>query len=215
MQPMRMTHCLWKGLPPNGLDRQACWLYSTVKPRYEYVVRCLESHPLIEFSMYRTSFDWCFAVVSLNKPSTCRNFHLYTLISRFDRTADWVTMLVLYCTAEYEELVTAGRAAVLRSLAAAGVSLTADSIVQETVTTPPQWQQQFGLEHGAAFGMSHGLNQLAVFRPSIKDRKVKGLYFVGASTRPGNGVPLCMISAALAEERIRSDFGYPLRRGLV
>lgn len=112
----------------------------------------------------------------------------------------------LYCTAEYEELVTAGRAAVLRSLAAAGVGVTADSILRETVTTPPQWQQQFGLEHGAAFGLSHGLNQLAVFRPSIKDQEVKGLYFVGASTRPGNGVPLCMISAALAEERISSDF---------
>jgi phytoene dehydrogenase-like protein len=76
----------------------------------------------------------------------------------------------------------------------------------ETVTTPPQWQHLYGLEHGAAFGMSHGLNQLAAFRPSIRDKQVQGLYFVGASTRPGNGVPLCMISAALAEEHIWTDF---------
>lgn len=111
-------------------------------------------------------------------------------------------------TAKYDEMVTAGRAAILRCLAAASIDITAESILQETVTTPSQWQQQFGLTHGAAFGLSHGLNQLAVFRPSIKDRKVQGLYFVGASTRPGNGVPLCMISAALAEERIGKDFSH-------
>lgn len=32
--------------------------------------------------------------------------------------------------------------------------------------------------------------------------QVKGLYFVGASTRPGNGVPLAMISAKLTAEKI-------------
>lgn len=109
-------------------------------------------------------------------------------------------------TAEYRDLVTAGRKAILGSFAAAGVELTEETIVMETVTTPPQWQQLYGLEHGAAFGMSHGLNQLAAFRPSIRDKQVQGLYFVGASTRPGNGVPLCMISAALAEELIWTDF---------
>jgi phytoene dehydrogenase-like protein len=69
-----------------------------------------------------------------------------------------------------------------------------------------QWQRRYGVEHGAAFGLSHGLNQLSVFRPSIRDGAVRGLYFVGASTRPGNGVPLCMISAALADERISADW---------
>lgn len=62
------------------------------------------------------------------------------------------------------------------------------------------------MEHGAVFGLSHGLDQLAVFRPSIRDGEIKGLYFVGASTRPGNGVPLVMISAALADEHIAADF---------
>lgn len=47
---------------------------------------------------------------------------------------------------------------------------------------------------------------LLLLRPSIRDGTVKGLYFVGASTRPGNGMPLCMISAALAEEHISADW---------
>lgn len=59
--------------------------------------------------------------------------------------------------------------------------------------------------HGAAFGLAHGLDQLAAFRPALKDAKVQGLYFTGASTRPGNGVPLCMISATLVSQRVLKD----------
>mmetsp|Transcript_16225 Transcript_16225/g.48604 ORF Transcript_16225/g.48604 Transcript_16225/m.48604 type:complete len:396 (+) Transcript_16225:696-1883(+) len=108
-------------------------------------------------------------------------------------------------TDEYEALVTAGREAILRTMAAAGIGDIAEDIEEEVVTTPPQWRDLYGLQHGAAFGLSHGLNQLAPFRPAVKDQRVDGLYFVGASTRPGNGVPLCMISAALAAERIQQD----------
>ena len=64
---------------------------------------------------------------------------------------------------------------------------------------------RYGLQHGAAFGLSHGLDQLAAFRPAPKDSRVDGLYFSGASTRPGNGVPLVMIGAGLTTERILSD----------
>ncbi len=34
-----------------------------------------------------------------------------------------------------------------------------------------------------------------------------GLYMVGASSRPGNGVPLVMISADLAAQRVLRDHG--------
>ena len=70
---------------------------------------------------------------------------------------------------------------------------------------------RYGLEHGAAFGLSHGLDQLAAMRPALKDAHVEGLYFTGASTRPGNGVPLVMISADLVAQRVVKD----LRAGRV
>jgi phytoene dehydrogenase-like protein len=35
--------------------------------------------------------------------------------------------------------------------------------------------------------------------------QVKGLYMVGASARPGNGVPLVMIGADLAAKRVVQD----------
>lgn len=107
--------------------------------------------------------------------------------------------------ADYEDLVAAGREAIISTMASAGIGDIRADIEGETVTAPPQWQQKYGLQHGAAFGLSHGLAQLAPFRPAVKDARVGGLYFVGASTRPGNGVPLCMISAELAAERILGD----------
>lgn len=48
---------------------------------------------------------------------------------------------------------------------------------------------------------------LSFLRPANKDKRLGGLYFVGASTRPGNGVPLCLIGAKLTAERVLKDLG--------
>ena len=71
---------------------------------------------------------------------------------------------------------------------------------------------RYSLQHGAAFGLSHGLDQLAVFRPAVHDSKVGGLYFCGASTRPGNGIPLVLIGSRITTERIMKDAAADGRR---
>jgi phytoene desaturase (3,4-didehydrolycopene-forming) len=110
--------------------------------------------------------------------------------------------------ADYDALVAAGRQLVLDTLAAAGVDLQQQHIVKEMVREPAQWASAYALEHGAAFGLSHGLTQLALFRPGCVDPDgPKGLYFVGASSRPGNGVPLVMMGAKLTAERVLAEAG--------
>jgi phytoene desaturase (3,4-didehydrolycopene-forming) len=86
-----------------------------------------------------------------------------------------------------------------------GISDFEQHIVGERVIDPIAWEQLYGLKFGSAFGLAHGLDQLSLFRPANKDTTVSGLYFTGASTRPGNGVPLCFISAKLCAERIMHD----------
>jgi phytoene dehydrogenase-like protein len=103
---------------------------------------------------------------------------------------------------DYTALVDMGRARVLDCLAAAGVAVAADDILAEEVRDPSSWRQLYGVEHGAAFGLSHGLNQLAVLRPPLRAPRLGGLYFAGASTRPGNGVPLAMLSGRLCAQRV-------------
>jgi phytoene desaturase (3,4-didehydrolycopene-forming) len=66
---------------------------------------------------------------------------------------------------------------------------------------------RYAIEHGAVFGLAHSLNQLAYFRPGART-DISGFYLVGASARPGNGVPLVMIGADLAAKRVLQDWGH-------
>ena len=74
----------------------------------------------------------------------------------------------------------------------------------ETVT-PQDWASDLNLDKGAAFGLSHDLLQSVCFRPTNKSREQEGVYFVGASTNPGNGLPMVLIGAELVERRLQSD----------
>lgn len=80
-----------------------------------------------------------------------------------------------------------------------------ERIVYEKVRTPADWRDEYNLEEGAAFGLGHGIMQVGYFRPPMVSRSVGGMYFVGASTRPGTGVPLVTIGARLAADRIGRD----------
>src|SRR5918998_1498158 len=77
----------------------------------------------------------------------------------------------------------------------------------ESVRTPLDWRDEYNLEEGAAFGIGHGILQVGYFRPPMVSKGVGGLYFVGASTRPGTGVPLVTIGARLVAERIGREVG--------
>jgi phytoene desaturase len=75
------------------------------------------------------------------------------------------------------------------------------------VLNPEQWQNMFGLYRGSGLGLAHDLNQIGGFRPKNKDEKFKNLYYVGASTVPGTGLPMTVISSRLVTERIQKDNG--------
>jgi len=78
-------------------------------------------------------------------------------------------------------------------------------VVTERVFTPDDWGSRFSLEHGSAFGLSHHFFQVGPFRPANQDRTVRNLFFVGASTQPGTGLPTVMLSAELVVERMRRE----------
>ena len=45
----------------------------------------------------------------------------------------------------------------------------------------------------------------AFFRAGNVSKKVDGLYYVGGSTIPGIGLPMCLISAEVPVNRLRGD----------
>lgn len=79
------------------------------------------------------------------------------------------------------------------------------SIRTEAVFTPEDFETKFNLTNGSAFGLSHTFFQSGYFRPHNVSRAFKGLYFVGASTYPGSGVPMVTLSGKLVVERIHHD----------
>lgn len=79
-------------------------------------------------------------------------------------------------------------------------------IISQTVYTPLDWQNRFNLFMGSGLGLSHKMSQIGAFRPSNKDEKFTNLFYVGASTVPGAGLPMAIISSKLAAERIINYF---------
>lgn len=79
-------------------------------------------------------------------------------------------------------------------------------IVTQTIWSPTEWEERFNLYRGSGLGLAHGLNQIGAFRPAICDEEFENLFYVGASTRPGTGLPIVVISSRLATEHILKKF---------
>lgn len=59
---------------------------------------------------------------------------------------------------------------------------------------------------GNAYGLANTLMQTAVFKPSIKSKRVENLYFTGQLTVPGPGVPPSLISGIVVANEVEKDF---------
>lgn len=79
------------------------------------------------------------------------------------------------------------------------------NIMTKIILSPTEWQNSLNLYRGSGLGLAHGLNQIGGFRPANKDEEFKNLYYVGASTTPGTGLPIVVISSRLVTERILKD----------
>jgi len=73
--------------------------------------------------------------------------------------------------------------------------------------TPIDWRDTYGLTLGAAFGLGHDFRQVGYLRPNNRAKRLPNLYFVGASTVPGTGVPMVIMGSRLVTERILQEQG--------
>ena len=79
------------------------------------------------------------------------------------------------------------------------------SIVVEHAWTPLDFRDRLGAAAGNAFGPEPTLCQSAYFRQPNRDRHVGGLYYVGAGTHPGAGIPGVLMTAAVTANILRSE----------
>lgn len=78
-------------------------------------------------------------------------------------------------------------------------------IVYQRSFGPNDFRSKFHAWQASALGPSHVLKQSALWRTPNKSKNVSNLYYVGAATTPGIGLPMCLISAELVYKRLTGD----------
>lgn len=97
------------------------------------------------------------------------------------------------------------RGRVLSRLSSALGMAPATAIVEERVLTPPEIEARTGSYHGSLYGpASHGA-AATFLRHTNRSRDIAGLYFCGGGAHPGGGMPLVMLSGALAARQVLED----------
>lgn len=77
-----------------------------------------------------------------------------------------------------------------------------DNMTVDFSVTPDYFENNLQSEKGAAFGLEPSFTQSAYFRFHNKSEDINGLYFVGANTHPGAGVPGVLNSAKVLEKMV-------------
>jgi phytoene desaturase len=106
---------------------------------------------------------------------------------------------------DWAELEARARQTVIQKLSGLGIKDLENRIAFEAKWGPPYYRNTLNLEKGAAFGLSHNFAQVGYLRPHNRHPRYRNLYFAGASTHPGTGLPIVLLSAKLTVERILKE----------
>jgi phytoene desaturase len=160
-------------------------------PRYrELLEDIFERHDLApDFSLYLhrpTATDPALA------PPGCDAFYALSPVPNLTSATDWRSAAEPY------------RRRIEQALEATVLPGLAQRVVTSRLLTPPDFAERLNSERGAAFGFEPQLTQSAWFRPHNRSEELEHLYFVGAGTHPGAGVP-GVLSSARVLDRIVPD----------
>ena len=161
--------------------------------RYQELIDDIFEHkPLPEdFSMYLhapTKTDPGMA------PPGCESMYVLIPVSNLRADTDWSA------TAEpFTDKV-------LTFLEEWGLTDLREHIEVQRVFTPDDFKSELNAYYGNAFGLEPKLTQTAYFRPHNRSEDIEGLYFVGAGTHPGAGVPGVLLSAEATAFSIERDY---------
>ena len=155
-------------------------------PRHKALLEDIFDKHIIpdDFSLYLhrpTATDPSFA------PEGCESFYVLCPVSNLKSGTNWETEGALL----RDRIVAALDNTILPGLA--------DTICAQFWMTPSDFKTQYRSEHGAGFSIAPTLTQSAYFRYHNRDPDVDNLYFTGAGTHPGAGLPGVLSSAKVVE----------------
>ena len=80
-----------------------------------------------------------------------------------------------------------------------------DSIIYKQSYCINDFKSDYNSYKGNAYGLANTLFQTAIFKPKLRSKKIKGLYFTGQLTVPGPGVPPALISGKVVSNVVMQD----------
>ncbi len=125
-------------------------------------------------------------------PDGCENFYVLSPVPHLDSGIDWTTQAQVY------------RDAIMQFLEDEYLPDLQDNIIAEHYIDPLHFQNTLNSYKGSAFSFQPTLLQSAWFRPHNRSEEFSNLYFVGAGTHPGAGLPGVLSSAIIVENLIGS-----------
>jgi phytoene desaturase len=123
-------------------------------------------------------------------PEGCESFYVLSLVPHLDANIDWDTI-----GPEYNDKI-------LGFLEENYLPDLRQNIIAQHSINPVHFRDTLNSYKGAAFSVKPSLIQSGWMRPHTKSTFYDNLYFVGAGTHPGAGVPAVIASGKIAAEMI-------------
>ena len=140
-----------------------------------------------DFSLYLHMPTYTDASIA---PEGCESFYVLSPVPTLDSGTDWEEMEPVY------------KARIAQFLEDNYLPDLQANIIAEHSINPLHFQNTLNSYKGAAFSVKPSLTQSAWFRPHNRSEEIPDLYFVGAGTHPGAGVPAVLSSGKIAAEDI-------------
>lgn len=158
-------------------------------PRYKELLQDIFKHKKLasDFSLYLhrpTATDTSLA------PEGCDTFYVLSPVPNLSADIDWKVQAEPY------------RQAIESRLSEIILPKLKENIVTSLVRTPLDFKNNLLAHQGAGFSFEPILSQSAWFRPNNRSEDINNLYFVGAGTHPGAGVPGVLSSARVLDALI-------------
>jgi len=80
-----------------------------------------------------------------------------------------------------------------------------DSILYKRSYAHKDFQKDYHAFKGNAYGLANTLMQTAILKPSLKNKRLKNLYYTGQLTVPGPGVPPALISGLVVAKELDKE----------
>ncbi len=106
---------------------------------------------------------------------------------------------------DYEKVGPALRDATVKYLERTCLPGLSECICEDFYVTPKHFEQNLNTLHGTGFSIQPTFSQSAYFRFHNKAPGIEGLYFVGAGTHPGAGMPGVLCSARVLEHLLPGE----------